>query len=270
MPRRRHVLQSGAVGLAALAGCSTFTPGASESFSGFVDPMSATRLTVFTPNGDVTVEGTDTDTVAISGTKHSPRGRDDLAKVSVAAKRVGDTVQVHVEKTSQSWPPVRVDIDIDVPQELLTEHVRTGNGRLTLTNTRGSTTAETGNGRITMTDYAGYPRLTSGNGDITLTRGPGMARAWTGNGAVDAEIREIRDECVLGSGNGDLTARVADDLACTLELETGSGTVDTGDLDVSTSASRRGHLTGALNGGASALLSATTGNGDITLRPLDE
>jgi|GEM_PF-2410756 len=271
MPRRRHILQTGAVGLAALAGCATFAPGgASEQLTETVDPGSAGQFAAFTPNGRVTVEGTDTSSVMVEATKRTGGEAAELDKIAVVAEVVDDTVEVRVEKSTPEWPRVAVDLSIELPQRLVTTAVRTGNGPIDLTDTRGSTRVETGNGRVSMTNHAGFPRVTSGNGDVTVTGGPGVRHAWTGNGSVDVEIRDIQDESSLVSGNGTLTARVAGDLACALELDTGTGEVDTGSLDVATTASRRGHLFGTLNGGSGDVLKATTGNGDITLRPLDE
>lgn len=258
-------------GLGALAGCAEFgSGGASEQVTHTADPGSASELSAFTPNGHVSVTGTDAPTVTVEATKRTSADAEELEKVAVVAEVVDDTVEVRVDRTTPTWPRVAVDLDVEFPRRLVTSHVRTGNGAVGVTDTRGSSAVETGNGAVTVTGHDGYPRITSGNGDLTVTGGAGVLRAWTGNGAVDVEVRDIRDECVLGSGNGDLTARVAADLACTLDLDTGNGTVDVGDLAVDVQASWKGHLDGALNGGGAAVLRATTGNGDVTLRPLEK
>lgn len=268
MPSRRVFLGATAGGIAALAGCTTFSAQASASIAEEIDPGTAGFLSVVTPNGDVTVAGTARDSIRLDATKTAHEDGDDLDLVDVVTEVAGDTVYVRVDKQSAEWPAVGVDVRLVVPDRLLLSLVRTGNGDVEVTNTRGSTTIHTGNGDVSLYGHRGYPTVTSGNGDVTHEAGQGVARAFTGNGAVDVHCSALTQDAVVGSGNGPLTVHVDPGLACELEVDTGRGDITHDGLDVEPTASWRGHLSGRLGSGGPATLRASTGNGDIHLLPL--
>jgi DUF4097 and DUF4098 domain-containing protein YvlB len=120
------------------------------------------------------------------------------------------------------------------------------------------------NGRIEVSDVRGSHRIVTTNGRISLTRCAGDANVETTNGSIEAELMAINAGRVMrmATTNGHITVRVPRTFAARVDAANTNGSIET-DLPVTASGSHDKHtLTGTINGGGPELRLRTT-NGSI-------
>jgi hypothetical protein len=143
--------------------------------------------------------------------------------------------------------------------------LETGSGSIEASNLMGSTTLQTGSGDV----HAGLGSpgdvvAGTGSGTINLTNVQGAVKADTGSG--DLEISgQPTSPWKLETGSGTISLRVGSSARFTLDAQTGSGSVNTGNLAITMRGSLdKHHINGTINGGGPTIR-AQTGSGDIRL-----
>lgn len=158
---------------------------------------------------------------------------------------------------------------------------------VTSEHTKGSLTLDTGSGAVSVTDAEGPVSLDTGSGGLTLAgmKGPtlkldtgsGSVRADdvdvhdlvadvgsggirlrrtkatnvkldTGSGGTDVELLTPVDELTIDGGSGGVTVRVPANIGADVDIETGSGEIET-DFVVQTTRVERDHLRGRIGDG---------------------
>ena len=269
--RRRSLLASlGTAATTATAGClgNVFGTTVSESFENSYDVTDGTVLTVANRNGNVTVRDTDADRLTVAGEKQagSDAGLDDIT-VDVTT---GEQFAIEVSFGSGSaFSRRRVDLTIDVPDIVTVDELDTSNGNLTADGVSGDLRAKTSNGNVEVRDVSGYVECESSNGNVRVRGTTGVDGARTSNGTIDVELLAMREDVTCESSNGNVTVRVGPDVSAGFRLSTTNGRASVGDLQHTSSTSRRGRVEGRLRDGTEPTLTATTTNGDVRLRPTD-
>ena len=126
----------------------------------------------------------------------------------------------------------------------------------------------TANGNIRVSNIAGTVVMSTTNG-ILLGRGLSAGvDAQTTNGSVTLELASVNSDAVTArSTNGGVSVTLPASAHATIDATTVSGSIDTKALGlVSDSASSSQHVHGGMNGGG-ALLTLSTTNGDVQVRP---
>lgn len=226
--------------------------------------------------------------------------------ISVIEHQTGDQIEIEVRFPRHmfqvGWNHRQVDIELKVPRDAsLDLHtgdgnvdvqgvrgaiaLRSGDGKLTLSELEGTLRAETGDGNIDLRNVRGDLTLHTGDGRIEVTGIDGSLRAETGDGrihvngrfdlldvrtgdgGIDAEALDgskLDANWRLSTGDGDLTLRVPPTIAADVELHTSDGHIDL-QMPI-TVLGRLGtrELHGRINGGGK-LLSLKTGDGSIRL-----
>ncbi|HET6680944.1 MAG TPA: DUF4097 family beta strand repeat-containing protein [Gemmatimonadaceae bacterium] len=145
--------------------------------------------------------------------------------------------------------------------------IRSGNGKVEVTETAGRVVAHTGNGAVTVDRAGGPVDVRTGNGRITVVTASGPVVANTGNGEIDVTMNAIAgaDDMSFRTGNGDVTITLPPSIDADLELRTGHGTVST-DFPITVNGRLNPRqLRGRLGKGGRSIR-VTSGNGDIELR----
>ena len=226
--------------------------------------------------------------------------------INIIDHQNGDQVDIDVRFPRHmfqvGWNHRRVDIEIKVPRDAnLDLHtgdgnvdvqgvrgsiaLRSGDGKLNLSELEGTLRAETGDGNIDMRNVRGDLTLHTGDGRIDVSGIDGSLRAETGDGRIRVNGRfdvldvktgdggiealaldgsKLDANWRLSTGDGDLTLRVPATIAADVELHTNDGHIDL-KMPV-TVMGRTGtrELHGRINGGGK-LLSLRTGDGSIRL-----
>lgn len=288
---RRALLGGSTAVLAGLAGCTgpnaEVVVGKDDESRSTYD-VSSGSLRVDVEYGHVTVTETDGDAVSVR-TKKSGSLLASLSAVDIASRRDGDTVVVEGSYESGGFlsSAPSVDVRIDVPSGVAVEEmsvtngdavvdgasiasgltVRTENGDAVAKRVDDDVGAETTNGDAVVERVAGFVTARSENGDATIRRCDGVDGAETTNGDVTAEVPAIREETTLSSVNGDVTARLGDELDATVVAVTENGDVSASDSSLSTETNTDAYVEGTVGDGTDELRVETT-NGDVTVTDL--
>jgi hypothetical protein len=226
--------------------------------------------------------------------------------INIVDRQTGDQIDIEVRFPRHmleiNWRNRRVDIEIKVPRnadlDLQTGDgnvdvqgvkgtilLRSGDGKLNLSELEGTLRASTGDGNIDMRNARGDLTLHTGDGRIDVAGIDGSLRAETGDGRVQVNGRfdllevktgdggieamaiegsKLEADWRLNTGDGDLTLRLPTTIAANVELQTNDGTIDF-DMPITISGRvGKQQVHGQINGGGK-LLSLKTGDGAIRL-----
>jgi hypothetical protein len=147
-------------------------------------------------------------------------------------------------------------------------HIQTGSGNIEAHKLAGSIDAKTGSGDMRMEETgSGDVRAEAGSGNIEIAGIDGGARIDTGSGDIDLSGKPSASWYVkAGSGNADL--RLPDQAGFSVDVSTGSGTINL-DHPVTTTVQGRVQspqksISGQVRGGG-PLVTVHTGSGDIRI-----
>lgn len=205
----------------------------------------------------------------------------------------GKTVAVHLGVGNATVTNVDGNLRVDV-----------SSADVTASGTKGTLTIDTGSGDVHLRDAAGDVDVETGSGDVTLAGlGSGELKIETGSGNVtadhvtaervsletgsgdihvaqlkapdialeagsgDVEIGLLDDvrELSANTGSGGITLTVPDNLGATLDIDTGSGSIDLGGVTVQVRRLESDHLTGTIGDGHGRI-KLEAGSGDVVLR----
>jgi len=212
------------------------------------------------------------------------------ADIVVSVPR-GQMVAVYSGVGETTVSNVDGDIRVSVAASSLTaEHTRgrlrldTGSGSVSLTDAQGDVALDTGSGTVTVNGVSGSSlNMDTGSGQIrasdidvkTLKADVGsggmrMTRVKAprvnidaGSGGVELEMLSLVDDLVVDAGSGGVTVRLPAALSADVDIETGSGGVDS-DFPVQTTRVEAHHLRGRIGDGHGRIR-IESGSGSIRL-----
>lgn len=188
----------------------------------------------------------------------------------------GTRLDLHLATGDVRIANVDGDLFVDVSiAEVTSEHTRgtlsldTGSGAVRVSDAQGDVNLDTGSGGVTINGVRGQSlRMDTGSGSISggdinvreliADVGSGGIRLGrvsasrvnldTGSGGTDLELLSDVDDVVIDAGSGGVTLRVPANIGAQLELETGSGGIET-DLPVQVKKWERRYLSGTIGDG---------------------
>jgi lia operon protein LiaG len=212
------------------------------------------------------------DRVEIRG---SGSGMEAWADLRVVVPR-GKRVAVHLAAGEATVSNVDGDLEVDVSAAgITTEHTRgrlrldTGSGSVRVTDAQGTVELDTGSGSVTVSDIRGDElRMDTGSGSITARNvevgsltadvGSGGVRLSgikaarlsldTGSGATDVEVLTDVEEVTVDAGSGPVSLRLPANAGAEVDIETGSGGIET-DFPIEVTRWERNSLRGRLGDG---------------------
>lgn len=210
--------------------------------------------------------------VEIRGSGSGLRAWADLRVVVPRGKRIA----VHLAAGEATVSNVEGDIEVDVSAATITtEHTRgrlsldTGSGSVRVTDAQGPVELDTGSGSVTVTDVRGDElRMDTGSGSITARNvevgaltadvGSGGIRLSgikasrlsldTGSGSTDVELLTDIEDVTVDAGSGPVSLRLPANVGAEVDIETGSGGIDT-DFPIQVTRWERNSLRGRLGDG---------------------
>jgi hypothetical protein len=266
--RRRLLATTGALGTAALAGC---TDGLAESQQEVttVSAGNAERYEAINRNGRLEVQAWNRPRVELDVTKRRFPGSAPFEAVSVETGVSDGTLRIEPRyDTNPANAGIIVDLVVRVPSTLLAERVETANGEATLRGSPGNPVVRSDNGRAVAQNVRGFVTLETSNGAVESSGCDGIDSARTSNGAVDVEVLSLRQDADLQVSNGRVTVRASDDLDADVLLETNNGSIETNDVDLRNVSSSQNRVEGQLGDGGFRLYARST-NGTVELRGIE-
>jgi len=266
--------------LAAAAQAETLTEKFSKTY-----PLTANgSLSLENVNGGVTFEAWDRNEVQVNAEKKVKAGSAEDArkimsqlKIDVQAEPSAIHVKTIMPKKGENgfWNMLFGDGDVNVgvtysvkvPRGAIVDADNV-NGNVRLTGTRGTGRIETTNGRIEVEKTSGALALSSTNGGIKVVQAEGAVKASTTNGRIEVELTRVAENGDLGfsSTNGGVTVRLPRDVRLSVDVATTNGGIDN-EFDLAGGESRRGRLSGDINGGGGTLKIRTT-NGSVNIEEI--
>jgi hypothetical protein len=221
----------------------------------------------------------------------SGSGVEAWADVTVAVP-VGQRLDVHLVAGDASATNVDGDLKLDVDAATITTErtrgrlaVDAGSGRVRINGARGEIDLDVGSGDVEVRDVeAGRFRVDGGSGDLIGTNvsatsvdldvGSGatrLARLSTrqlkvdaGSGAVDLDFVGDVDDVRVDSGSGSITLRIPPALGAALDIDTGSGGIES-EIPIQITRRERDHLTGQIGDGRGRIV-VDGGSGTVRLK----
>jgi len=249
--------------LIAVAGCSEplVTEEVKESYT--IKPN--TILEIYNPNGSVSVNIWDGDSVEIEAVKKSYHGRDALEAVDIFIS-IADVMKIETEH-----PPgrknVTVDYEIRIPGDVKLGVVECSNGSISINGVTGNPDLRTSNGNIEAINVQGVVYASGSNGNINVTGSKGIDFLRTSNGSIEAELESLHEDVSIRTSNGSITLYASPNLEANIAANTSNGTVSVHNLSIETAELEQTVLTGTMNGGG-RVIDLSTSNGSIELRQL--
>jgi DUF4097 and DUF4098 domain-containing protein YvlB len=245
-------------------------------------------LQVQTDDGDVNVVSADQKQIVAHVTTEGYKiGPND---VRIDESQSGDHVTIsvktpHINMSFFGGFHRAVHVQVTVPRELDLEvstgdgsvaaqsvagriHLRSGDGAIRADALRGDLSLHTGDGSIDGHNLDGALAADSGDGSIRIGGRFDGLTVNTGDGSVEAEANagsKMTSPWSLHSGDGSISLRVPQDLKAYVDLKTGDGSIDLGNVPITVEgAQEHSHIRGNLNGGGGEL-KVTSGDGSIHL-----
>jgi len=203
----------------------------------------------------------------------------------------GQRIRVHLGAGTATVTNVDGDVAVDVASaSIQTRNTRgrllldTGSGELRVRDAEGELDLDTGSGSVELTNVRG-PRLRvdAGSGSLTgdgidvsalsVDLGSGRMRLSrvrsenidldSGSGSVDISLVRDVESLVVDAGSGSVTLRVPETLGAQVDIETGSGGVES-DLPIAVTRRSRSELRGTIGDGRGRI-EIETGSGGVRI-----
>lgn len=244
--------------------------GKTEEFRETYRIAPGTELLVENANGDIKISQWAEDHVEVYAKKKTNHGEEELAKVEVEVIVNGE-MRV---RTKYLEKDVRVSVSyvIRVPDEVVVRKVKTSNGEIEISGTKGDVEALTSNGEIDLNDIRGAVSARTSNGEIEIKGTTAIVEAKTSNGEIRAEILTLPENGTeISTSNGSIHVYIVDDLNADLMAATSRGRVQVEDVSLQSRVKAASHSSSVLvgeigNGGRP--LNLSTSNGEISLRKM--
>lgn len=221
----------------------------------------AVTIDVNSVNGNVTVNGSGTDTVHATATLKR------ADQISYDVQQFGNSIQVTASQNGSSFGnSPSADIEISAPSNA---HVvlRTSNGSLTVRNLEAGAVLRTSNGRITVDGLSGDLEADTSNGTIEVSGHAGSVELETSNGGIrySGELAAGSDNGIRTS-NGSVTVTLKSNTGVRVDASTSNSGVTTS-LPIQVTSSGSNHLEGLIGseGNGVAELQIRSSNGSIQI-----
>jgi hypothetical protein len=222
-------------------------------------PMqSGAKLTVSNFNGAVEITGWDQNTLDLTATKYAETQQLlDQLNIDVSASSGGVLIRT-VPPTAPGNAGVKYVLK--VPRRAVLTEIRTTNGAMRINEIEGDANLRTSNGAVHASKTRGKLEIATSNGAVEVQDIEGDTDVQTSNGAVRAA--RIRGPLAAVTTNGAMHVDLEDSRGGAVKLTTSNGSVDLkvgsalqGDVNASTS---NGAITVRLNNAAGARITAET------------
>lgn len=179
----------------------------------------------------------------------------EVASSTISAERTRGSLSLDTGSGSVSVTDAQGDIDLD-----------TGSGGVTITGVKGgSLKMDTGSGSIRGGDIdVSDLKADVGSGGVHLERvRASRVNVDAGSGGTELELLSSIDQMKVEAGSGGVTIRLPASLSATVDLETGSGGIDT-DFSVQVTKFEQHHIVGRIGDGRGQI-KVESGSGAVRL-----
>jgi DUF4097 and DUF4098 domain-containing protein YvlB len=255
----------------AFSGCTEYGPeyGSEEieDFNGEYEAGNDTVLMVTNVNGQIKINSWEGDTITLEATKRTRYGKDELDKVEIIVTESDDEIKIETTFNTFEDDRVSVDMDINVPNNVPVDLVKTTNGNIQILDTKGDTTVVSTNGAIVIRNVDGYVKASTTNGAIDIRGTTGIDDLETTNGKIDAQIFDFKDDVDIKCTNGGITLSIDPSLNADIEAKTTNGDISVNDIALVLTGIERTHMEAILGNGGNKIYIKTT-NGNVNLNEL--
>jgi lia operon protein LiaG len=179
----------------------------------------------------------------------------DAASAGVTAQSIKGFLDIDVGSGDVTVTNADAELSID-----------TGSGDVHVTGVRGKDLSiDTGSGEVNATDLTvEKASVETGSGNLTLSGVSGANLHFeTGSGDIDAELTGDVADLSVDTGSGDVVLRVPENLGAMVDIETGSGGIQT-EMPLTVERWAKDHVTGRIGDGNGSV-NVDTGSGDVKL-----
>lgn len=176
-------------------------------------------------NGNISVEVWNQTSVSLTAEKRTNIGRKELAKITIETSTTADTLFIKTISAELNQN-VTVDYHLKVPSSIFVAQLKTENGNITLSNTKGDLFTQTTNGSIEMDKIDGWVSAITVNGSVKVKKATGIKRIQTTNGLILADIENFPQEGTqIETTNANIELKILHNAGLILDLGTSNGTL---------------------------------------------
>jgi hypothetical protein len=189
---------------------------------------------------------------------------DDI-KVSVSKDSGSGVLDVDVRYPTFQNSNYGCNVVLDLPAYMALD-LETSNGAITVLETESDFVCSTTNGAITTLNTEGYAELKTSNGIITVNGHYGELDGRTSNGVISADIVLPRQgQCTLKTSNGPITLSIPESSSAIMEASTSNGQIQIHGLDVNVIKMDKTEFRGRIGSGQGDI-DLQTSNGGIAIK----
>lgn len=230
------------------------------------------KVKVETKNGSIESNVWDDDSIHVAFEKWA------IGDTKEDAEDIIDDIQIFISEDTASGV-LSIDVDIpsgeesygcniilDLPSSLSLD-LESLNGAVTVSGSQSRLECFTSNGSIEIQDTKGNATLETSNGSITATDHYGDLNASTSNGAIAVEGIKLptQGECILKTSNGAITLSIPDTTSAMIEASTVNGEIEMRGLDVIVIKMEETEFEGRIGAGE-GVIKLKTSNGNILIK----
>ena len=249
------------------AGCEEFIDSGyryQDSFTRTISLKEAGSFSLTNINGSITVTTSPSLEVSIKAIKYARWRKSDLDKIRIEVVSGEKSVIVDTVHGRRNLR-VKVDYEINLPEGMALETVKTVNGRINISGKFERALLRTTNGGITARGDFGWLEATTTNGSLDIAQAKGRINLKTTNGSIRLVLDELAGDLSARTTNGSITIKLANqpDGYFTARTTNGSIRVDY-PVTIEGSVSRR-RIEGRMGSGQGPRIDLQTTNGSINL-----
>lgn len=208
-----------------LAACSAFGEDVIREESIAATLATGDLVAIFNINGNISVEGWDSDAVEVVYTITCGNQEEMDAVEVLCDLSKGVVCEVEYDNDWNDDHHSEVDFQVRVPGNLaLCFELTDVNGDVSISSAEGTLLIEVVNGDVSASEFAGEVVIELVNGSVITTGIPELSEISIVNGDIICCVKEIGSDLVLGSINGGISVDLAAN--ATVEIETISGDID--------------------------------------------
>lgn len=250
--------------LTTFSGCTGEGPEVTEEFNEEYEVVEGTVLSLKTFNGEINIEGGNSNKVVLSAIKRTRFGENEFENVEIEVTQEDGVLNIETKHLRDWVSRVSVDLSVKVPNNVIIDSVDTSNGDIDITGIKGDVGVRSSNGEINISDVDGFVKASTDNGRIYIEETKGISDLDSSNGDIIANISDFKDNSKVSSSNGEITLYLNPSLNAEIYMRTSNGKISTGDVLLTITEYDKSSIRGVIGIGGDQI-TVETSNGNINL-----
>ena len=240
---------------------------ATKEFNNEYESDENTILQITNINGPITITQWNGNTVVVDATLRSNIGESELDNIEIEVTENNNLINIVTNYLGSGSVQVSTDMNINAATYVTIDSVKTSNGDIKISGTKGDIIATSSNGAIYIDNVQGYVTATTSIGHIQITKTTGVKDITSSNMGINVEVFDYQKNITISTSNGEISVYINPSLNANIEMKTSNGQISIHDVTLNLTTLEEKHVIGELGNGGNKI-DIHTSNGNINLRKL--